>query len=193
VTATPDLTGQWDLTTLPSNVRLGRNVFIERRDSFRRFFTVQDPGLVLADDVTVYGWTEFSIEPHGVVEVGERTVLVGAAIMCAERISIGRDVVVSYWVTIADADFHPLDPDLRRQDAVASSPGGAAFAERVPVETVPVVIGDGARIGAGAVLLKGVMIGAGSEVAPGAIVTRSVPAGMRAEGNPALVTGPGSS
>ena len=185
-----DLTGAWDLTTLPKNVRLGAGVFIERRDSFRRFFTTRDPGLVLGDGVSVYGWTEFSIDPNGIVEVGARSVCVGAAFMCAERITVGSDVVISYWVTIADSDFHPLDPGLRRQDAIASSPGGAAFAERVAVESAPVVIGDGARIGPGAVILKGVTIGAGAVVAPGAIVTKSVPDGQRAEGNPAVVVGP---
>lgn len=184
------LNGSWDLSTLPGNVHLGDRVFIERRDSFRRYFTTRDPGLVLGDDVTVYGWSEFSIDPSGLVEVGPRSVLVGAGLMCAERITIGADVVISYWVTIADADFHPLDPELRRQDATAASPGGAAFAERVGVEAAPVTIGDRARIGPGSLILKGVTVGAGAEIAPGAVVTRSVPDGMRASGNPAVVTGP---
>jgi acetyltransferase-like isoleucine patch superfamily enzyme len=189
-TEVDDLTGGWDMSTLPPNVQLGERVFIERRESFRRFFTARDPGLVLADDVTVYGWSEFSIDPEGVVEVGPRSVLVGAAFMCADRITVGADVVISYWVTIADSDFHPLDPTLRRQDAIASSPGGSAFAERVGVEAAPVRIGDRARIGPGSMILKGVTIGKDAEVAPGSVVTRDVPDGMRASGNPATVTGP---
>ena len=180
-----NVTEEWDLSQVPDNVRLGERVQIERRDPFRRYFTTQEPGLILGDDVVVYGWSEFSIEPSGVVEVGPRSVLVGASFMCAERITVGADVVISYYVTLADCDFHPLDPTLRRQDAIASSPGGEAFAERVPFETSPIVIEDGVRIGPGALVLKGVTVGAGAEIAPGAVVTRSVPPGFRVEGNPA--------
>jgi acetyltransferase-like isoleucine patch superfamily enzyme len=181
-----ELTGNWDHGTLPDNVVLGDDVLIERRDSFRRYRSERQPGLVLDDGVRVYTWTEFSIEPAGQVFVGRDSLLVGATIMCAERITIGSSVVVSYNVTIADCDYHPRDPDLRMADAVANAPGGD-LRSRPPLETEPVEIGDGARIGIGAILLKGVRIGAGARIDPGAVVTRSVPPGARAGGNPAQV------
>jgi len=181
-----EITGTWDYATVPANVRLGTGCFLERKDSFRRFRSHRQPGLVLGDRVTAYTWTEFNLEPGALVEVGDDTVLVGAVFMCAEHIRIGKRVVVSYNVTIADSDFHPRDPELRRRDAVANAPFGDK-GSRPPVVARPVVIDDDAWIGIGAIVLKGVRIGAGARVAAGAVVTADVPAGATVAGNPARV------
>jgi acetyltransferase-like isoleucine patch superfamily enzyme len=181
-----DLTGTWDYTKLPSNVQLGCDVFIEARSSFGRFRSRQNPGLVLGDRVRAYTWTAFSIDATGAIEVGEDSVLVGAIFWCAERISIGRRVMVSYNVMIADSDFHPRDPELRRLDAIAISPGRDGD-NRPPFITRPIVIDDDVRIGMGAIILKGVRIGAGAVISAGAVVSRDVPPGSLVVGNPARV------
>lgn len=181
-----EITGAWDYSTLPRNVKFGKNCWFERMASFDRFRSARDPGLIIGDGVRVYTWTTFNVEPEGVVRVGDRSILVGAVFMCAEAITIGRDVVVSYHVTIADSDFHPVDPELRRRDAIANAPGGDRKG-RSAIETRPVVIGDGVRIGIGAIILKGTRIGAGSSIGAGAVVTRDVPAGAQVAGNPARI------
>jgi carbonic anhydrase/acetyltransferase-like protein (isoleucine patch superfamily) len=183
------VTGEWDYATLPANVRLGRGCWIERPQSFERFRSTRSPGVVLGDDVAVHGWTVFNVEPGGVVTVGDGSVLVGAVFMCQEEIAVGRGVVISYQVTIADSDFHPRDPAERRRDAVASAPQGDP-ADRPAVESRPVRIGDGAWIGIGAIVLKGVQVGAGARIGAGAVVARHVPAGATVEGNPARVVAP---
>lgn len=180
-----EITGQWSYDRLPANIRVGRDCFFERRDSFGRFRSEQSPGLVLGNRVRVYTWTTFNVEPTGVIEVGDDSVLVGAIFMCAERITIGRRVVISYNVTIADSDFHPTEPDLRKQDAVANAPGGDR-SQRPPIVSQPVTIGDDVWIGIGAIILKGVQIGPRARVGPGAVVTSNVPAGVSVRGNPAL-------
>jgi acetyltransferase-like isoleucine patch superfamily enzyme len=179
-----EITGDWPYGKLPENIRIGRDCWFERRESFDRFRSERSPGLVLGDRVRVYTWTTFNIEPAGLLEVGDDSVLVGAVFMCADRITIGRRVVISYNVTIADSDFHPLDPELRKQDAMANSPFGDR-SSRPPLVTKPVTIGDDVWIGIGAIILKGVGIGAGSRIGPGAVVTGDVPAGARIIGNPA--------
>lgn len=179
-----EITGHWDYHALPANVRLGRDCFLERKASFARFRSTQPVGLTLGDNVTVYTWTEFNVEPAGVVEVGSDTLLVGALFMCAERISLGKRVVVSYHVTIADSDFHPRDPVARRVDALANAPGGDRWT-RPHVESQPVVIEDDVWIGIGAIVLKGVTIGRGARILAGAVVTRDVPANATVGGNPA--------
>ncbi|HWC87802.1 MAG TPA: DapH/DapD/GlmU-related protein [Solirubrobacteraceae bacterium] len=180
------VTGEWDYANLPAGVELGQDCWIERPESFERFRSARTPGAVLGDGVRVYGWTLFNVEPTGLVTVGESSVLVGAVLMCAREISLGREVVISYQVTIADSDFHPRDPAERRRDAEASAPC-ADPAARPEVEARPVRIEDSAWIGIGAIVLKGVHIGAGARIGAGAVVTRDVPAGATVEGNPARV------
>jgi acetyltransferase-like isoleucine patch superfamily enzyme len=180
------VTGEWDYATLPANVHLGRDCWIERPQSFERFRSTRVPGAVFGDGVRVYGWTVFNVEPSGVVSVGDETVLVGAVVICQQEIIVGRRVVVSYQVMIADSDFHPRDPAQRRLDAEGSAPSGDPR-DRPPIESRPVRIGDGAWVGIGAIILKGVEVGPGARVGAGAVVARDVPAGSTVEGNPAQV------
>jgi acetyltransferase-like isoleucine patch superfamily enzyme len=185
------ITGEWDYGSLPANVKVGPGCFIERKESFRRFRSARDPGVSLGAGVIVYTWAEFSVEPGGQIVVGDRSILVGPVFMCAERISVGEGVVISYQVTISDCDFHPLDPVSRRKDAIASAPGGDP-ALRPPLVSRPVVIEDNVWIGIGATVLKGVRIGRGARVAAGAVVTRDVPAAASVAGNPARIVDPES-
>jgi len=180
-----DITGQWDYRSLPPNVRVGENCWLERRDSFARFRSEQTPGLILGDRVRIYTWTTFNVEPAGYVEVGDDSLLVGAIFMCAERIKIGRNVTISYHVTIADSDFHPTDPELRIRDAIANSPHGDR-SQRPAIISRPVTIDDDAWIGIGAIILKGVHIGRGARIQAGAVVAHDVQAGTTVAGNPAI-------
>ena len=186
-----EIDGTWDYGTLPANVILGENCFIERKESFSRYRSAQAVGLALGNNVTVYTWTAFSIDPAGSVTVGEDSILVGAIIMCAGSIAIGRRVVVSYHVTIADSDFHPLDAASRREDAIANAPGSDPE-RRMAVESQPIVIGDDVWIGIGAYILKGVRIGNGARILAGSVVTRDVDAGTTVAGNPARLVDDGS-
>ena len=104
--------------------------------------------------------------------------------MCAEHIQIGERVTVSYHVTLADCDFHPLDPELRKQDAIANSPAGDKT-KRPSLLTRPIIIEDDVWIGIGAIILKGVRIGRGARIGPGAVVTSDVAPKIYMAGNPA--------
>jgi acetyltransferase-like isoleucine patch superfamily enzyme len=183
---TDEFDGSWDYRKLPDNVRIGADCFLERRDSFKRFRSLQSPGLVLGDRVRVLAFSAFSIEPSGFVEIGEDTVLVGAVFMCMKSIRIGAGCHISYSVTISDSDFHPIDIDARRRDTIAIAPSGDR-ASRPPFPAKPVVIGRNVWIGTGAIILKGVTIGDGATVAPGTVLARDVAPGASAIGNPAEV------
>jgi carbonic anhydrase/acetyltransferase-like protein (isoleucine patch superfamily) len=186
-----ELTGAWDYSTLPANVVVCEGCFLERKDSFKRFRSTREPGIILGTRVMVYTWCAFSVEPTGRVVVGADSTLVGAVFMCAGDITIGERVVVSYNVTIADCDFHPRDPDDRMRDAIANAPEGDRT-QRPPLVSRPVVIADDVWIGIGAIVLKGVTVGRGARIGAGSVVTADVPAGVWVAGNPARLVEPGS-
>jgi acetyltransferase-like isoleucine patch superfamily enzyme len=179
-----NITGQWNHADLPKNIVVGAQCYLERRASFALFRSEKNPGLVLGDRVKIYMWTEFNVEAHGRIEVGDDSILVGPIFMCGESITIGKRVVVSYQVTIADSDFHPIDPEQRKLDAIANAPDGDR-GNRPPLITKPVVIEDDVWIGIGAIILKGVRIGRGARIGAGAVVTKDVAAGVAVAGNPA--------
>ena len=85
----------------------------------------------------------------------------GSIIVSKAGISIGEDVLVAERVTIRDQD-HAIHGDL-------SLP-----ISRAGFVSAPIIIGDGAWIAAGAVILKGVTIGKGAVVAANAVVNRDV-------------------
>jgi acetyltransferase-like isoleucine patch superfamily enzyme len=181
-----EYTGGWDYASLPANIRIGQDCYLEDRALFTRFRSQQDCGLIIGDRVRAYTWTRFTVEEEGQLVIGAGCVLVGAIFWCAKSITVGQRVLISYNVMIADSDFHPRDPVLRKQDAEALAP----FAEpgaRAPVVARPVIIGDDVAIGIGAIILKGVHIGAGARVQAGAVVTASVPGGAVIGGNPARI------
>ena len=182
-----EIVGSWDYGRLADNIRIGADCFLERRESFERFRSRQSPGLVLGDRVQVLTWTIFNVEPSGCVEIGQDTVLVGAVFMCMKSIRIGAGCHISYNVTISDCDFHPIEMNARRRDAIAVAPSGDR-ARRPPLAAQPVVIGRNVWIGTGAIILKGVTIGDGATIAPGTVLARDVAPGACAAGNPAEVT-----
>lgn len=181
-----DITGGWDYSELPDNIVVGRECWLERKDSFSTFRSEQERGLVLGNGVRIYTWTTFNVESSGRVEVGDGSSLVGVTFMCAKQISLGKRVFISYHVTIADSDFHPMEPELRKRDAIANTPFGDR-SKRPAYVSRPVVIGDDVRIGIGAIILKGVTVGAGAQIGAGSVVAKDVVAGAIVEGNPARI------
>lgn len=116
------------------------------------------------------------------VRIGERTFIGASALVCAEAIEIGDDVLVSWGCTIVDHNSHPLAWNDRSGDV------GNWFVGRkdwTHVERAAVRIGNKAWIGFNAIILKGVNIGEGAIVGAGSVVTRDVPAFTIVGGNPA--------
>ena len=94
-----------------------------------------------------------------------------AILDCHHAITVGHRVLIGPHCYISDFD-HGIAP-------------GCPIADQPDGEAAPVRIGDGAWLGAGVIVLKGVTIGAGAVIGAGSVVTRDVAAGAIVAGCPA--------
>jgi acetyltransferase-like isoleucine patch superfamily enzyme len=113
-----------------------------------------------------------TMRPGARITIGARVGISGGSICAAKMVSIGDDTMLGANVTIADTDFHSLDP-RRRAD---KRDDGATIAT--------VKIGRSVFVGTNAIVLKGVTIGDNTIIGAGSVVTKSIPPGVVAAGNP---------
>lgn len=93
-------------------------------------------------------------------------------------ITIGSHTLLGGGVKIYSSDFHSLNYLDRRDYKIA---------DKENRHSAPVVIGNDCFIGAGSIILKGVMIGDRTVIAAGSVVVKSIPADCIAGGNPCKV------
>jgi acetyltransferase-like isoleucine patch superfamily enzyme len=173
----------WFSGVIPLNIEIGEGVVIDSSFCFKHFFSNLPVGMRIGRNVSLWR-TSLAVEENGYLEIGDYCYLGNASIVCSQKISIGNRVFIAGGVTIADSDFHPIQPATRLADTIALSPIGNRD-QRPFIKSVPVVIGDDVWIGFNATILKGVHIGAGAVIYPGSLVTESVAAGITVSGNPA--------
>jgi acetyltransferase-like isoleucine patch superfamily enzyme len=117
----------------------------------------------------------FIVAKNALLSIDENVGMSSTAIVCHNRISIGKNVKIGGNTVIYDTDFHSLDPKYRN-----------SYPESLTgVRTRPVIIKDGAFIGAHCTILKGVTIGVNAIVGAGSVVNQSIPDGQIWIGNPA--------
>jgi UDP-2-acetamido-3-amino-2,3-dideoxy-glucuronate N-acetyltransferase len=115
----------------------------------------------------------------------------GADVNICSHCFIENDVVVGDRVTVKSGV--QLWDGVTIEDDVFVGPNVSFTNDRQPrsgnrdFERLSTLVGRGASIGAGAVILPGLTIGAGAMVAAGAVVTRDVPASAVVRGNPARI------
>jgi len=118
------------------------------------------------------------------VSVGTNTFVGASHLVCAERITIGNDVLISWGCTIVDHDSHAVGWDDRACDVPDYYRGHKDWSK---VRVQPVHIRDKAWIGFNATILRGVTVGEGSVVGCCSVVTKDVPPYCLVAGNPARV------
>ncbi|AMR33977.1 hypothetical protein A0256_22275 [Mucilaginibacter sp. PAMC 26640] len=117
----------------------------------------------------------FIVAKNALLSIDDNVGISATAIICHNHISIGKNVKIGGNTVIYDTDFHSLNPHYRN-----------SYPEtKTGVKTRPVIIKEGAFIGAHCTILKGVTIGVNAIVGAGSVVSRSVPDGQIWCGNPA--------
>lgn len=113
---------------------------------------------------------------EGELIIGDNVGISASAIICNKKVVVEDDVIIGGNTVIYDTDFHSLNAvdRLTRE------------ADKANAKCAPVVIRQGAFIGAHATILKGVTIGRGSVVGACSVVTKDVPDKEIWGGNPAV-------
>lgn len=152
--------------------------------NFRRVSGKQDVLLRIGNSSIIEGSILFD-RNNAAVSIGDRTFIGGQSlIVCAEKIEIGNDVLISWGCTIVDHNSHAVAWDARKNDVIAWSQGKKDWSE---VKISPVRINDRAWLGFNSIILKGVTIGEGAIIGAGSVVTKDVPAYTIVAGNPARI------
>lgn len=127
---------------------------------------------------------------EGTVHIGDySTLMEGVRIRCVKSISIGSFVAIAGNTIITDNNTHPTDIEGWLEHRIRVAPNGPGYPgfgfgwEKS--QSAPVVIGNGVWIGAGCLILKGVVIGDGAIVAACSVVVKNVEPFTIVAGNPA--------
>jgi maltose O-acetyltransferase len=149
------------------HLRVNRVAASHRIDPRRRARMLRRAGLDVAPGALVQAGCFFFGADAAIADgawVGHRTYFDTRA-----RIELGRSVFVGMEVMLCTSGHRIGPPEHRAGDYLAE----------------PIVVGDGAWLGARALVLPGVTVGAGSVVAAGAVVTRDCEPGGLYAGAPA--------
>lgn len=181
------LAHDWYAGAIPSNVVLGRDVYLDTAYGFASFGSEHRPGLVLGDACGAYDRTTFVVGPQGQIAVGAYSCLNGTYLLCNERITIGAHCLLAWGVVLTDSWLTPRTPLRARRAALAAV--AADPLRRMPAATTPqpVTLEDTVWVGFDAVILPGVTLGRGCVVGCKSIVERDVPPYAVVVGNPARI------
>lgn len=132
----------------------------------------------------------------GEISVGKRTYIGGGTnLISRSSISIGDDVVIACGVYIYDHNSHSLNWRERANDIrllnedIRHDRGFLDSKDWSTVQTAPIKICDKVWIGFNAIILKGVTVGEGAVIGAGAVVTHDVRPWTIVAGNPAVIKG----
>ena len=117
---------------------------------------------------------------NAAIIIMKNTGMSGVTICCANRITIGRNVIIGANCTIIDTDFHDYYEISKREYS-------SEISKQNFVPNAPVIIEDNVKIGMNVTILKGVKIGRNTIVAANSVVVRNVPSDVIIGGNPAKV------
>ena len=154
---------------------LGQHVFVDRDVVI---YQAGGSGSVsIGDRVSIYQGACLESGDGGVLTIGARTsVHAGCRLM-----AYGAGIAIGERVALAPGcALYPFDHGTAL---------GVPVDEQPITSKGPIIIGDGAWLGTGTIVLSGVVIGRGAIIGAGSVVTRDVPPDCIAIGNPARVLG----
>ena len=129
----------------------------------------------LSNLIGLYQRTIIVAKEEAKVNIGDLVGMSGVTIYARAGVDIGEKTLIGANTKILDNDFHPVDPDVRRE-----TPGKG-------MASSPISIGSNVFIGCNCLILKGAVIGDNTTIGAGSVVTGVIPANCVAAGNPAKI------
>lgn len=127
----------------------------------------------LGRELLVYPGLYLETQEGGAIAIGDRVTLSrGVHVVAYDRLEIGAGTIIGEYASIRDAN-HRIEAGVSWHDS--------------GYDHAPITIGARVWIGHGAIVLPGVTIGDGAVVGANAVVNRDVPAGAVVGGVPARV------
>src|SRR5215472_11907263 len=112
----------WYQGTIPENVVLEGDAYLETTYSFLYFRSNLLRAVSIGNGSTVYLGTMFDVGPQGRVSIGKFSLVNGARIICDTVIEIGDYALLSWNVVLMDTYRVPLDPQARRGESPRVDP-----------------------------------------------------------------------
>jgi acetyltransferase-like isoleucine patch superfamily enzyme len=169
--------GQHVVLRHPHKIHVGENVVIDDQCLLDAKGDT-NTGIRIGSGVFVGRNTILSCK-NGDIEIGDDANLgFNCEVFSASRVSVGKGTLLAAYAYLVGGDHDPADRSAGVLDQGRVSRG--------------IAVGDGAWIGAGAVVLDGVTIGDRAIVGAGAVVRQSVPASGTAVGVPARLLDAGA-
>jgi acetyltransferase-like isoleucine patch superfamily enzyme len=155
--------------SLGNDVAIDDYVFLDASGSGELGLVMED-NVIISRNCIIQGKNGF-VHLRNKCDIGANTVLSSVS-----GITIGEAVLIAGNCYVGGACYYHERVDI-------------SILDQGPYTRGPIEIGDGAWIGAGAVILDGVNIGKGSVVGAGAVVTKDIPDLVIAVGCPARIVG----
>lgn len=186
VTSNRTLSWDWYPGSVPENVVLENEAYLETTYSFLLYRSRASHGVHIGRAATIYLGTMFDVGPEGRVHVGDFALVHGAWIICDAAVEIGNYSLISWNVVLMDSYRFPLDTRSRRW-ALQQLAKDTQRSPHSHVDARPIRIGRNVWIGFECCVLPGVSIGDGSIVGARSVVVDDVPPYTLVAGNPARV------
>jgi acetyltransferase-like isoleucine patch superfamily enzyme len=166
----------WFSHPLPSNVLVGAGSYIYSSFGFLHCNSQMPAGVRIGRHSGVYNGTFFDIGPHAEIVIGDYCALVGVIFSTDGKVSVGDYTFFAHEVVVADSDY--------------SVPGSAVrlnsnWAARALHCCMSLRIGSNVWIGAQSALIGSIEIGDGAIIGAGAVIREDVPPYTIWAGNPA--------
>jgi acetyltransferase-like isoleucine patch superfamily enzyme len=163
----------WFSAPLPANVRLGARTWLYSSYAFSHYASQAPIGLQVGSDTGLYHGTFFDLGPDAAVEIGDYCSIVGAIFSTNGRVRIGSYTFIAHEVVLGDGDWVKPSWDAR-----------GTFAPAGKENSHLIDIGANVWIGTQASVIGNVTIGEGAIIGAGAVVTQDVPPYSLCVGNP---------